>query len=166
MVDVIIMWHNFALQDKCSTPCTLLIIDHSCPSIACDIIFLTTFFFFAISNFTFYCNSTSMILFSLSMLVSLYDCNKLCDKQQTKKSGTKETCKSILVKSFAKSFFAMIEWPHLCFLFYKISKKICLFSSLKGVMIHVINGYLLSPKRVGGKPCWKVTLLVANKPWC
>jgi hypothetical protein len=109
-------------------------------------------FFCAISNSRFYCNFTSNVFISLSMLFSLCNFNKLCNKQQVvKASNTKDTCKPILVRNFMKVFFLKCQkhfptyWPHLCVMLCKSSKTICCPSSYD--------------------PCnWRITF-IAHKVW-
>jgi hypothetical protein len=128
-------------------------------------------FLCVISNSRFYCNFTSNIFINLSMLISLCNHNKLCNKQQVvKTSNTKDTCKPVLVKNSLKFFLikndkSIFQYIHLVCVSCcaRVPKQyVALFP-----MIHVINGgKLLLPIRYSRKSCYKQTMVFNISIWC
>jgi hypothetical protein len=99
------------------------------------------------SNFGFYYISTSITHINLSIVVLIWDHNKLCNKQQVMKTyGTNDTCYLVLVRNSNKVFlkmlktFSTMKQPCLCFWLYNNSKIVSCPSSSRRLIICMMSG--------------------------
>jgi hypothetical protein len=90
--------HIASIDRSCSS-----IINVYCSSIASNI-------FCAMSNFGFYYISTLITCINLSIVILVWDHNKLCNKQGVvKTSSTNEICNLVLVRNSMKVFLRMLK---------------------------------------------------------